>query len=419
MSSRYSSCFSLMSPNIRSRSTCENPRIALSGVRSSCDMFARNSDLCWLVASSSAYRRLSSSFIRFTLAARVPSSSRFTTSTWPVKSPDEIAASRASIPWIGPTSDQERAIPSTSARTSADAATPMNRSREPLVGSLVLRDQLVGLRASRHGRARRRPGRGRWRAARPRLTQHHGDLAGCVAVFEVDDLCHQCRQLIRRAPDRGQVLRVLRRGREPEPIDGNLRGRSGRRRSRRPGPPRGPLPGPGSRIAAGPDLVEFLGRRSPRGALERARHPAGAGRRRRLVAGGPRGPRPGRSIVRGRAGPSRPTATSRTDVPTTTMSSLVWTLTGSRPTALASGSEPRVSGRRGSPRRPFAALPPVCVRPTRPQRGQRGRSAHQVGDQPLPSIRATSMIGDRHRFDLLGLDPDVVTFEVQRAAGRR
>ena len=70
MSSRYSSCFSLMSPNIRSRSTCENPRIALSGVRSSCDMFARNSDLCWLVASSSAYRRLSSSFIRLTFAAQ-------------------------------------------------------------------------------------------------------------------------------------------------------------------------------------------------------------------------------------------------------------------------------------------------------------------------------------------------------------
>ena len=42
MSSRYSSCFSLTSPNIRSRSTCEKPRIAFSGVRSSCDMLARN-----------------------------------------------------------------------------------------------------------------------------------------------------------------------------------------------------------------------------------------------------------------------------------------------------------------------------------------------------------------------------------------
>src|SRR5262245_50968883 len=63
MSSRYSSCFSFRSPNIRSRSTCENPMIAFNGVRSSCDMLARNSDLWRLVASSSRYRRRSSSFI--------------------------------------------------------------------------------------------------------------------------------------------------------------------------------------------------------------------------------------------------------------------------------------------------------------------------------------------------------------------
>ena len=53
MSSRYSSCFALTSPNILSRSTCEKPMIAFSGVRSSCDMFARNSDLCLLAVSSS------------------------------------------------------------------------------------------------------------------------------------------------------------------------------------------------------------------------------------------------------------------------------------------------------------------------------------------------------------------------------
>ena len=41
------------SPNIRSLRTSEKPMIALSGVRSSCDMLARNSDLCWLAASSS------------------------------------------------------------------------------------------------------------------------------------------------------------------------------------------------------------------------------------------------------------------------------------------------------------------------------------------------------------------------------
>ena len=53
MSSRYSSCFAFTSPNIRSRNTCEKPMIAFSGVRSSCDMLARNSDLCLLAASSS------------------------------------------------------------------------------------------------------------------------------------------------------------------------------------------------------------------------------------------------------------------------------------------------------------------------------------------------------------------------------
>ena len=44
--------------------------------------------------------------------------------------PDAIAASRASMRWIGPISDQERTKPSRSARTIAPAATPMNRFRE-------------------------------------------------------------------------------------------------------------------------------------------------------------------------------------------------------------------------------------------------------------------------------------------------
>src|SRR5713101_6933155 len=42
---RYSVCFSLMSPNIFSARISANPMIAFSGVRSSCDMLARNSDL--------------------------------------------------------------------------------------------------------------------------------------------------------------------------------------------------------------------------------------------------------------------------------------------------------------------------------------------------------------------------------------
>ena len=45
MSRRYSSWRSLISPNVRSSSTWENPFTAFSGVRSSWDMLARNSDL--------------------------------------------------------------------------------------------------------------------------------------------------------------------------------------------------------------------------------------------------------------------------------------------------------------------------------------------------------------------------------------
>ena len=52
MSCRYSSCLSFSSPNMRSSSTSEKPMMAFSGVRSSCDMLARNSDLCWLATSS-------------------------------------------------------------------------------------------------------------------------------------------------------------------------------------------------------------------------------------------------------------------------------------------------------------------------------------------------------------------------------
>jgi hypothetical protein len=36
---------------MRSHRTSENPMIALRGVRSSCDMFAKNADLCWLASS--------------------------------------------------------------------------------------------------------------------------------------------------------------------------------------------------------------------------------------------------------------------------------------------------------------------------------------------------------------------------------
>ena len=45
---------------MRSSSTSENPITAFSGVRSSCDMLARKSDLCWLATCSSALLRSSS-----------------------------------------------------------------------------------------------------------------------------------------------------------------------------------------------------------------------------------------------------------------------------------------------------------------------------------------------------------------------
>ena len=54
MSWTYSSWRSLSSPNSRSSRTSEKPMTALSGVRSSWDMLARNSDLCRLATSSSA-----------------------------------------------------------------------------------------------------------------------------------------------------------------------------------------------------------------------------------------------------------------------------------------------------------------------------------------------------------------------------
>ena len=48
MSSRYSSCLSFTSPKSFCCSTWVKPMIAFSGVRSSCDMLARKSDLCLL-----------------------------------------------------------------------------------------------------------------------------------------------------------------------------------------------------------------------------------------------------------------------------------------------------------------------------------------------------------------------------------
>src|SRR2546421_33786 len=47
-------CSAPSEPPSPSSRSCENPRMELSGVRSSCDMLARNSALCWLARFSSA-----------------------------------------------------------------------------------------------------------------------------------------------------------------------------------------------------------------------------------------------------------------------------------------------------------------------------------------------------------------------------
>ena len=104
--------------------------IAFSGVRSSCDMFARNSLLCRLAASSSRYSRCSSSFMWLTFAASAPSSSRLETSRRSEKFPDAISASRVSVRRIGSTSDHESVRPSRSASSTDPAATPTSRLRE-------------------------------------------------------------------------------------------------------------------------------------------------------------------------------------------------------------------------------------------------------------------------------------------------
>ena len=117
-------------PNICCCSTSENPMIAFSGVRSSCDMLARNSDLCRLARLELAVEPASSSFMRFRFTARAPSSSRFATSTCREKSPAAISASRVSVRWIGPINDQERTRPSSSARRTLAAPTATNRLRD-------------------------------------------------------------------------------------------------------------------------------------------------------------------------------------------------------------------------------------------------------------------------------------------------
>ena len=73
MSRTYSSWRSLSSPNMRSSSTSLNPITAFSGVRSSCDIEARNSDLCAEAISSA--RAVITFWIAITPCVAKPSTS--------------------------------------------------------------------------------------------------------------------------------------------------------------------------------------------------------------------------------------------------------------------------------------------------------------------------------------------------------
>ena len=81
--------------------------IALSGVRSSCDMFARNSDLCWLVVELPVE---AIELVVHPVDVRGRGSQLVAIADVDVaeKSPEAIAASRALMRWMGPITDQER-----------------------------------------------------------------------------------------------------------------------------------------------------------------------------------------------------------------------------------------------------------------------------------------------------------------------
>ena len=80
---------------------------AFSGVRSSCDMLARSSDLCRLATARPVDTAGQPLVHRFKFVASAPSSSRLGTSTCFVKSPAAISLNRTSILRTGPISDHE------------------------------------------------------------------------------------------------------------------------------------------------------------------------------------------------------------------------------------------------------------------------------------------------------------------------
>src|SRR6476646_998780 len=104
--------------------------------------------------------------------------------------------------------------------------------------------------------------------------------------------------------------------------------------------------------------------------------------------------------------PNRPTATSSRDVPTNAISSFVRTLTGTRATALTSGSPIR--------QRPSRATRDSCCS-AKISDFQDGGPTDHVRDQPLPVDPGHVEVGCGGGRDFLGINIDVMALEVQRA----
>src|SRR5262249_52088636 len=98
-------------------------------------------------------------------------------------------------------------------------------------------------------------------------------------------------------------------------------------------------------------------------------------------------------------------------VPTKPISSLTWTPTGSRPTALTTGLLPRLSRRRGRAMRKGCS---VAWSSDKRSRTQLGTDSDRVGDEPPPIDPGDLLArrGDRH--DLARLEVDMVALEVER-----
>src|SRR5438034_1247696 len=139
------------SPYRSSRMSSVKPRIALSGVRSSWLIFARNSDLARLACdkrslrprSASAATRCSSSsrrssrLVQFIRSASAPNSSRFGTTIVPPNRPSATSLRKLCTARTGRMNDHEITKPPSSARVMETAAKPaISRSERRLAASM-------------------------------------------------------------------------------------------------------------------------------------------------------------------------------------------------------------------------------------------------------------------------------------------